>query len=93
MRELYGLVGTPRIFAGNLGIIVMQDRTPRGMDQLNFSMVKECGYEIRTWSRWGLQTAMMANNTVLRYVLFGKNWTERVRSSPGRGDKMIRWDQ
>ena len=34
MRELYGLVGTPRIFAGNLGIIVMQDQTPRGMDQL-----------------------------------------------------------
>ena len=40
MRQQSRLVGMLRIFAGNLCIIVMQDRGPRGIDRLSFHVVK-----------------------------------------------------
>ena len=65
MSELYGLVGTPRIFAGNLAIIVMQDQTPRGMDQLYFEMVKVCGHDMETQSKTGGASSNDPNNTTV----------------------------
>ncbi len=48
VREASSLVGTPRIFAGNLGIIVMQKPRPRGIDRVCFHVLKECCHETVT---------------------------------------------